>query len=363
MKMATVEDIRHTLREVNDPELGQSLIHLEMVKTIQVTGEVVCITLALTTLACPLKDRIVEDVKRVVLALPGVSRVEVDLVAMSPEERARVIEKANLKKDEPSPAQELNHIKRVVAVMSGKGGVGKSLVTSLLALALVRRGTKVGILDADVTGPSIPKIFGLRTRPEVSPFWLLPVCTKLGIRIMSINLLLEREDDAVIWRGPLISGAIKQFWGDVIWGDLDYLLVDLPPGTADAPLTVMQSLPVSGVVLVSTPQDLAGMVVRKAMQMVQKLNKPILGVVENMSYFVCPDTGKRHYIFGPSRGEEMARVAEAPLLATLPIDPELARLCDAGQIEEYESAAYQSLAEAFIGADSPATTYVAQAAR
>lgn len=231
-------------------------------------------------------------------------------------------------------AKNINHVDTVVAVMSGKGGVGKSLVTGLLAVGLARQGKQVGILDADITGPSIPKMFGLDERPTVSPFGLSPVSTRTGIAVMSINLLLQNQDDAVIWRGPLIAGTIKQFWEEVTWGHLDCLLVDLPPGTADAPLTVMQTLPLDGVVIVSSPQDLAGMVVRKAVQMTVQMNVPILGVVENMSYFVCPDTGKRHEIFGPSQGEAMARAAGAPLLAKLPIAPEIAHICDMGSIEE-----------------------------
>jgi hydrogenase maturation protease len=234
--------------------------------------------------------------------------------------------------------------------MSGKGGVGKSLVTALLAIALTRQGYQVGILDADITGPSVPKMFGLKALPSGSEGGILPVETRSGIEVMSINLLLPHEDDAVIWRGPLLSKAITQFWQDVVWGKLDYLLVDLPPGTADVPLTVMQSLPLSGVVIVSTPQDLAAMVVRKAVHMAEKLSIPVLGVVENMSYFLIPETGKRIELFGRSKGEEMAREAEAPLLGQLPVDPALAALCDDGDIERYNSEAFIALSAAFTQA-------------
>ena len=220
--------------------------------------------------------------------------------------------------------------------MSGKGGVGKSLVTGLLAVALRRSGYQVGVLDADITGPSIPKMFFPNgARPGSSPLAILPAETRTGIRVMSINLLLESEDQAVIWRGPLISGAIRQFWTEVLWGDLDYLVVDLPPGTSDASLTVLQSLPMSGVVLVTSPQDLAGMVVRKAAHMVGQVGVPLLGLVENMSYFVCPDTGKQHEIFGPSQAEEMAEQLGLSFLGRLPVDPKVATLCDTGQIEYY----------------------------
>jgi Mrp family chromosome partitioning ATPase len=219
--------------------------------------------------------------------------------------------------------------------MSGKGGVGKSLVTGLAAVALRRGGHEVGILDADITGPSIPKMFGLTGRPAGSENGFLPVPSRSGIEVMSINLILPGEDDAVIWRGPLIARMITQFWEDVFWGKLDYLIVDLPPGTADAPLTVLQSLPVYGVIIVFTPQDLTQMVVRKAVNMARKMEKPILGVVENMSYLTLPETGKRLEVFGRSRGKEMAETAGAPLLASLPLDPNLAALCDAGDIEQY----------------------------
>jgi Mrp family chromosome partitioning ATPase len=241
--------------------------------------------------------------------------------------------------------EHLNDIQRVIAVMSGKGGVGKSLVTSLLAVALRRNGDRVGVLDADITGPSIPKMFFPNgARPGQSPLGILPAETKTGIKVMSINLLLPNEDEAVIWRGPLISGAIRQFWGDVFWGDLDWMVVDLPPGTSDASLTVIQSLPLSGIVLVTSPQDLAGMVVRKAASMAQKLNVPILGLVENMSYFVCPDTGKRYDIFGPSHADATAHKLWIPFLGQLPIDPQIAKLSDAGQIEDYAAEEFAPIA-------------------
>jgi len=315
-----------------DPELHRSLIELGMVRQVGIKQDRVEITLALTTLGCPLKEQIVEDVKRTVGALEGVGQVEVALSEMTEEEKRRI----GIGVPEKGSAEDLNVIHHVIAVMSGKGGVGKSLVSGLLAIALRRQGYQVGILDADITGPSIPKMFF----PDgahlgYSPMGPIPPQSQTGIRIMSINLLLEQEDQAVIWRGPLVSGAIKQFWGDMFWGTLDYLVVDLPPGTSDASLTVMQSLPMSGIVLVSSPQDLAGMVVRKAANMARQMHTPILGLIENMSYFECPDTGKRYDLFGPSHAEEMARRIGVPFLGRLPIDPEIARLCDAGRIEEY----------------------------
>lgn len=234
------------------------------------------------------------------------------------------------------PQGPLNDVKHVIAVMSGKGGVGKSSITGLLAASFAREGYKVGILDADITGPSIPKIFGLRERANSAEYGLLPVKSKkLGIPIMSINLLLEREEDPVIWRGPIIAGVVKQFWQDVVWGELDYLFVDLPPGTGDAPLTVMQSLPLDGIVVVSSPQDLAVMVVKKAVNMAELLEIPILGLVENMSYAVCPHCHERFELFGSSQGQAVADSVHIPLLASLPLDPALAALCDEGRIEEY----------------------------
>jgi Mrp family chromosome partitioning ATPase len=247
---------------------------------------------------------------------------------------------------EKGAAEDLNKIHRVIAVMSGKGGVGKSLVSGLLAVALCQEGHRVGILDADITGPSIPKMFfpdGARL--GMSPLGPTPPQTKGGIKVMSINLLLEQEDMAVIWRGPLVSRAIKQFWGDIFWGTLDYLIVDLPPGTSDASLTVMQSLRMSGIVLVTSPQGLAGMVVRKAAHMAQQMQTPILGLIENMSYFDCPDTGKRYELFGPSHGEETARSLSVPFLGRLAIDPTIAKLCDAGRLEEYSAPAFVPIAQ------------------
>lgn len=237
---------------------------------------------------------------------------------------------------EKLPSKDVNHIKHVIGIMSGKGGVGKSSVTALLAVALAREGYQVGILDADITGPSIPKMFNIHRPLQGSTLGILPAESLLGIKIVSLNLLLPHEDDPVIWRGPLIAGAVKQFWTDVVWGELDYLLVDLPPGTGDAPLTVMQSFPLAGIVIVSSPQELANMIVRKAIKMASLMKVKILGLVENMSYVLCPDCGKEIYIFGPSRAEEAAAKAGIPLLGILPLDPELTALSDRGKIENYQ---------------------------
>ena len=328
-----------------DPELHKSLIELGMVRHVAIEGHKVEIALALTTLGCPLKEQIVGDVKAAVGGLEGVSQVDVTLSEMTEEEKRRI----GIGVPGKGAVEDLNQIRRVIAVMSGKGGVGKSLVSGLLALSLRRMGYQVGILDADITGPSIPKMFFPNGATlGHSPLGPMPPQTREGIRIMSINLLLEQEDQAVIWRGPLVSGAIKQFWGDIFWGTLDYMLVDLPPGTSDASLTVMQSLPISGIVLVSSPQDLAGMVVRKAANMARQMNTPILGLIENMSYFECPDTGKRYDLFGPSHAEETAQRIGVPFLGRLAIDPEIARLCDTGRIEEYSADTFAPMARDLV---------------
>lgn len=239
-------------------------------------------------------------------------------------------------------------IKQVIAIMSGKGGVGKSLVTGLLAVSLRRQGQRVGILDGDITGPSIARMFGARGQPTKSASGgIEPLRSKGGIKVMSMNMFLEKESDPVVWRGPMISSAIKQFYSDVDWGQLDYLLVDLPPGTSDAPMTVMQALPLDGVVIVSSPQMLATMVVMKCVNMVQQLKGSIVGVVENMSYFETPDN-ERYEIFGPSNATELVSVTGAPLLGQMPIDSALTSLCDSGRVEEYYSDAYEALAANFV---------------
>lgn len=225
-------------------------------------------------------------------------------------------------------------VKKVIAVVSGKGGVGKSLVSALTACALTKDGAKAGVLDADVTGPSMGKVFGVSTKAYGNGSMIVPATTKGGIKLISVNMMLEHEDDPVIWRGPLIANMVQQFWTDVDWGDVDYMVVDMPPGTGDVPLTVFQSLPVDGIVIVTSPQELVSMIVAKALKMANMMDIPVLGVVENMSYFECDNCGKRHYIYGESKAEEVCEKYGVKLLARLPINPEFAHLCDEGRIED-----------------------------
>ena len=234
------------------------------------------------------------------------------------------------------PTDAKSSIKHVIAVVSGKGGVGKSLVTSLLASQMQKRGFKVGILDADVTGPSIPKTFGITGHVVADIDGIFPAQTESGIKVMSVNLLLPSEDAPVAWRGPVVSGIISQFWGETHWGDIDYLFVDMPPGTSDVFLTVFQQLPVDGIVTVSAPQELVAMIVGKAVNLAHSLNVPVIGLVENMAYFKCDECGKKHFIFGDPQGEAVSKKYDIPAYATLPIDPSFASLCDAGKVEDYD---------------------------
>lgn len=247
------------------------------------------------------------------------------------------------------PLRPGSRVDKVIAVVSGKGGVGKSTVSAMLATAMQRTGRRAGVLDADITGPSIPKAFGVSECASADEEGIYPAVTESGIQIMSVNLLLEHEDDPVLWRGPIIAGAVKQFWTDVVWENVDYLFVDMPPGTGDVPLTVFQSLPVAGVVVVTSPQELVGMIVDKAVNMADMMHVPVLGIVENMAYYTCPDCGKQHAIFGESHIEAIAAKHGIPNTAKLPIDPAIAAACDAGRIEDVQGDWLSSLADAIEG--------------
>lgn len=315
--MPTQKEILKNLDTIEVPGVMRSLVKMNLIRNVSISDGKVDMQLSSTALAPEYQQELKDKINEVIGTLIGITAVNVSFVDSKP--------------------KDLNEVGSVIAIMSGKGGVGKSLVAGLTAIALKRKGYSVGILDADITGPSIPKMFGLKGPPNGSENGLLPVITEAGIEVMSINLLLPVEDHAVIWRGPLIAGAITQFWEEVLWGKLDYLIVDLPPGTADAPLTVLQTLPISGIIIVTTPQDLTTMVVKKAVNMAQQMKKTIIGVVENMSYLYVPEINKKIELFGKSRGEETAQAAGARFLGQIPVDTELAKLCDEGKIERYDS--------------------------
>jgi len=322
------QSIEHVLDSVVVPGAERTLTQLNLVNRVDRLDGQVRIVLGDAALSDEAKRTVDESVRVAVAAVTGEDAV-VDFVSMTTEQA--------------------NTIGHTVAVMSGKGGVGKSLVTGLLAVALMREGHSVGILDADLTGSSIPKMFGVEGRPYGSSSGILPIVSESGMPVMAMNLLLESTDQPVIWRGPLIDKAIRQFGKDVLWGRLDYLLIDLPPGTADAVLTVMQAFPMDGAVVVFTPQDLVDMIVRKALNMARMMEKRVLGVVENMSYLYVPEIDKKMELFGPSRGDEMAAVAGAPLLGRIPVDPSLAALCDRGRIEDYSSDVVTTLGANLLG--------------
>ncbi len=246
---------------------------------------------------------------------------------------------------QPNPKSKIG---KVIAVVSGKGGVGKSTVSAMLATAMQRTGRRAGVLDADITGPSIPKAFGVSECVSADEEGIYPAVTESGIQIMSVNLLLEHEDDPVLWRGPIIAGAVKQFWTDVVWENVDYLFVDMPPGTGDVPLTVFQSLPVDGIVIVTSPQELVSMIVAKAVRMAEMMHVPVIGLVENYSYFRCPDCGKCHQIFGKSHLDETAQAYHLPVLARLPIDPAMAEACDAGRVESLDTTELEPALQAIL---------------
>jgi len=321
------------LRQVMDPELGKNIVELGMVQDLKISeaGEA-SFKLTLTVLGCPMREQMAAQSKKTLLEVPGVKSVKIEFARMDDETRKKLFETV---RPQLPKLKEFNRVKRVVAVMSGKGGVGKSSVTALLASEARRQCLKVGVLDADITGPSIPRFFGLPSGglPQ-GEMGILPAYTESGIKIISTNVLLPEEDMPVVWRGPLITRAITQFWEETLWGELDLLLVDMPPGTSDAALTVLQKLPVDGIILVTTPQALAGIIVRKAVHLAKELKTPMIGLVENMSYFRCPDNGKEYEIFGPSNAQKTADMAGISSWTRLPIDPLVNQKCDTGRVEE-----------------------------
>jgi len=360
--MVTKENVVRVLRNVKDPEIGVSIVDLGMVKAVEVQGSTVLVDVALTIPNCPLRTTIRDDVIKAVSGTEGVERVEVQLSSMTDQERDRVsqtlrnrpaAEQSNVQQTWHSQATGIDRLPKgkigqIIAVTSGKGGVGKSLVTALLAVELRRHGFSVGILDADLTGASIATIFGVKDRPTQTSTGLAPPASRTGIKLVSMNLLMDRDDAALVWRGPMINSAIRQLYADLEWGELDFLLVDLPPGTSDAPLTVFQSLPLDAVLIVSSPQDLAVMIVAKAINMAKIMNAPILGLIENMSYMTCPDCGRRVELFGKSKGQEASNAANIEFLGSIPVNPVISRLCDEGKIEEYKSPEFVAIAQRLI---------------
>jgi Mrp family chromosome partitioning ATPase len=346
------------LRDVLDPEIGRSIVDLKMVRDITVDGGNVYVKIALTVAHCPLAKTLQADVENAVRKLEDVRSVKVETTTMSRKEleELRLQLQAGTVPSPPSKSgtgvgpgiERLGKrgVRSIIAIISGKGGVGKSFVTSMLASELKRRGYEIGVLDADLTGPSIAKVLGVSGKPNKGPGGgIIPLRTKTGIKVMSINLVLDDPSMPVIWRGPIVNSVIRQLYWDVDWGDLHYLLVDLPPGTSDAPLTVFQSLPLDGVIVVSSPQELASMIVSKAVNMAKKMDAPILGLVENMSYLKCPSCGERVNLFGEPKGEKLASSLGLPFLGAIPLDPSIAQLSDEGRIEDYSSPIIASIAD------------------
>lgn len=343
------DEMMTKLREVIDPEIGLNIVDLGMVKNIAISSNKVTVEIALTVKGCPLASTIEKDVTDILGSMKDVESVSVSMTNMSKDELnqlgARLQE---MKSQQRTPGKvpglssgidrlDKKGIQTVISVMSGKGGVGKSYVTAMLAVELRRQGFEVGVLDADITGPSIAKIFGLSGKPLADEKGIFPKITKTGIKVISMNLLLDTPDTPVIWRGPIINGVIRQLFNDVNWGDLHYMLIDLPPGTGDAPLTVFQSLPVDGAVIVTTPQDLAMLIVKKAINMARQLNIPIAGLVENMSYMKCPHCSERIEMFEDSNTQGAAEELKVNFLGKLPFDPKVNKMSDEGNIEGYSS--------------------------
>jgi len=360
--MVTKEDVMRVLKNVKDPEIGASIVNLGMVRAVEVQGSTVHVEIAPTIPNCPLRDAIKDDVIKAVSGMEGVAKVEVELSSMTDQERGQISqtlrdrpteEQNNVQQTWHSQATGIERLPKgkigqIIAISSGKGGVGKSLVTALLAVELRRHGFSVGILDADLTGASIAKIFGVKDHPTHTPTGIAPPASRTGVKLVSMNLLMDRDDAALVWRGPMINSAIRQLYSDLEWGELDFLLVDLPPGTSDAPLTVFQSLPLDAVLIVSSPQDLAVTIVAKAINMAKIMNAPILGLIENMSYVTCPDCGRMIELFGRSKGQEASSAANIEFLGSISVNPVISQLCDEGKIEEYKSPEFVPIAQRLI---------------
>src|SRR2546429_1936490 len=351
--------IVNTLRGFLDHEMGISIADLNMVRDVSKEGNHVKVTIALTVAHCPLTKTLQADVEKALKKSDEIKSVTVETTAMSKTELNELRTNLQSRAAQTPPGQGNSkapgpgidrlgkrELRNIIAIASGKGGVGKSFVTSMLAVQLRRLGYEVGVLDADLTGPSIAKIFGLTERPSKSPSGrITPIKTRTGIKVMSINLVLDDPEMPVIWRGPIVNSVIRQLYWDVDWGSLHYLLVDLPPGTSDAPLTVFQSLPLDGVIVVSSPQELASLIVTKAVNMAKKMNAELLGLIENMSYLVCPHCGEAVKVFGEPQGQKLAKELGVSFLGSVPVDPVIARLSDHGQLEDYSTPVFQTVAD------------------
>ncbi len=346
------------LRSVLDPEIGRSIVELNMVRDVSVSDGNVYVKIALTVAHCPLAKTLQADVDNAVRKIQNVKSVKVETTTMSRKELEELRQQLQAGTSQPTHSKSgpgvgpgierlgKRGVRTIIAIISGKGGVGKSFVTTMLASELKRRGYEIGVLDADLTGPSIAKVLGVSGKPTKDPGGgIVPLRTRTGIKVMSINLVLVDPSMPVIWRGPIVNSVIRQLYWDVDWGDLHYLLVDLPPGTSDAPLTVFQSLPLDGVIVVSSPQELASMIVSKAVNMAKKMDVPMLGLVENMSYLQCPCCGERVNLFGEPKGENLATSLGLPFLGAIPLDPAIAQLSDQGRIEDYSSPIIANIAD------------------
>lgn len=348
------EKVIELLKPVRDPEIGLSIVELNMVRNVAVSGSRVSLEVALTVQGCPLQKTIESDVRTILLSNPDIETVDLKLGVMSKEEQTALSEELRRRREENKPkgATEIAPgiyrygkmgIQYIIGVVSGKGGVGKSLTTAVIASELARQGFRVGILDADITGPSMAKILGVEGRAGANDKMLIPATTRAGVKMISMNLILEKQTQAVVWRGPLVTRAIVQMYGQTEWGDLHFLLLDLPPGTSDAQLTVFQSVPLDGILMVTTPQSLAHMIVEKALDMAKVTKVPVIGLVENMSYLKCPHCGERIELYPRDAGAETEMLRSLEKLGELPFDPEIARLADSGELEKYSSVEISTL--------------------
>lgn len=349
--MPSEDEILNALRRVKDPELQRNIVELGMVKNIAIKDGEANLTIALTVPSCPLSGTIEKNIKET-LEDVGVKVGSIQFTSMTKDEREALSQRFGRRMT--FQKMEKGGIAHVIAVTSGKGGVGKSALTALLAVDLQRQGYDVGILDSDVTGPSIAKMFGV-TRLGVGEHGITPAISKLGIKIMSMHLLMKKPDEPAIWRGPLLNKVITQMYQDVEWGKLDYLFIDVPPGTSDVPLTLYQTFPLDGIVVVATPQDLVALIVRKAVNMALQMKIPILGLMENMSYLLCPHCHERIEPWGPMRGEKIAKEMSIPYLGALPMDLIITSLTDTGNIENYENTVLKEISRRLIVSQMSAT--------